>query len=288
MKPSKKTILYSAYIIGITLFFLWYLFPSDAFRDYLAHRLSQGNPDVTVSIDRISPILPPGLKLHAVDIAHRNMLLLELKSLRVRPRLGSLLTGTTRINFKGDLYEGTLSGRAEIGDPGADGLKIEANISGVQVQEISALQQWSVHDIAGRLGGNFIYSAGKTTPTLTGKLTMADCRLELASDIFNQDTFAFKQVDADVVLQKPNLIIKDISAAGNQLDFKLAGRIQLNKAAFAKNALNMTGTVTPHHVFWAKIEKDIPVHLFRNQKSGQMAINFKINGTLEDPGFSLN
>ena len=288
MKPSKTTFLYTAYIIGITLFFLWYLFPSDAFKDYLAYRLSQGNPDVTVTIDRISPVLPPGLKLHEVDIMHRNMLVMELKSLKVMPGLGSLLSDTTRINFKGDIYEGTLSGRADIGDPRESGLKIEGNIAGVQVQEISALQRWSVHDIAGRLGGNFIYTDGKATPQVTGKLTVSDCRVELASDIFNQDTFEFKQLEADLVLQNRNLVINGISAAGSQLNLNVAGRIQLNNGDIAKNALNLTGTVTPHHVFWAKIEKDIPVNFLRKKKSGQMAIKFKINGTMEDPVFSLN
>ena len=288
MKPSKTTLLYTAYIIGITLFFLWYLFPSDTIKDYLADRLSQGNPDVKVTIDRISPVLPPGIKLQAVEITHRNMVLMEVNSLKVMPGLGSLFSNTTTLNFKGQVYEGTLSGRAEINDPKGGGLKIDGNIAGVQVQEISALQQWSEHDIAGRLGGNFVYSAEKTTPKLTGKLTMSACRLELADAIFNQDTFEFKKVDADLVLQNRNLVINGFSATGSQLDLKIVGRIKINKSDSAKHALNLTGTVTPHHVFLAKIEKDIPVNLLRNKKSGQTAIKFKINGTLGDPEFSLN
>jgi len=288
MKPRKTTLLYTAYIIGITLFFLWYLFPSDTIKDYLADRLSQGNPDVKVTIDRISPVLPPGIKLQAVEITHRNMVLMEVNSLKVMPGLGSLFSNTTTLNFKGQVYEGTLSGRAEINDPKGGGLKIDGNIAGVQVQEISALQQWSEHDIAGRLGGNFVYSAEKTTPKLTGKLTMSACRLELADAIFNQDTFEFKKVDADLVLQNRNLVINGFSATGSQLDLKIAGRVKINKSDSAKHALNLTGTVTPHHVFLAKIEKDIPVNLLRNKKSGQTAISFKINGTLGDPEFSLN
>jgi type II secretion system protein N len=288
LKPSKKTLLYTAYIIGITLFFLWYLFPSDTVKDYLAYRLSQGNPDVTVTIDRISPVLPPGINLHEVDITHRNMVVLELKSLKVMPGLGSLFSGTTQVNFKGQVYEGTVSGRAEIDDPQEAGLKIDGHIAGVQVQEISALQQWSEHDIAGGLGGNFVYSGGKTTPKLTGKLTMSACRVELANAIFNQDRFDFKKVDADLALQNRNLVINGFSALGSQLDLKIAGRIRINKSDSAKNNLDLTGTVTPHHVFLAKIEKDIPVNLLRNKKSGQTAIKFKINGTLGDPTFSLN
>lgn len=288
MKPSKTTLLYTGYIIGITLFFLWYLFPSDTLKDYLAYRLSQGDPAVKVTIGRINPVLPPGIKLHEVDVTHRNMLVLGIKSLKVMPGLASLISGPIAVNFKGDIYEGTLSGRAEMNDLKGAGLKIDGKIAGVQVQRISALQQWSAHEIAGDLGGNFVYSTAKSAPELTGKLVLSACRLELADALFNQDTFEFKKIDADLVLQNQNLIINGLNATGNQMDLKLTGRIRINKTNSAKNVLNLTGSVIPHHVFLAKIEKDIPVSLLRNKKSGQTAIDFRINGTLENPGFSLN
>ena len=288
MKPSKTTILYTAYIFGITLFFLWYLFPSDTLKGYLAFRLSQVNPGVKVTIDRISPALPPGIKLHEVDITHRNIALMELKSLKVMPGLGSLFSDTITVNFSGHLYEGTLNGRAEISDPKSGGIKVDGKIADVQVQQISALQQWSDHDIAGGLGGDFNYAAGSANPKLSGSLKMSACRLELATAIFNQNRFEFTNIDADLVLQNRNLVINGFNATGSQLDLKIAGKIKLDARSRAKNALNLTGTVTPHHVFLAKIEKDIPVNLIRNQKSGQRAIKFQIDGTLEEPGFSIN
>lgn len=289
MKPSKKTLLYTAYVIGITIFFLWYLFPSDALKDYLAYRLGQGNPDVTVTIDRISPVLPPGIKLHQIDISHQNMALIEVESLKVMPGLGSLFSDTTTVNFKGRLYEGTMSGRAEFSaDPNGSGIKIDGNIAGVQVQQISALRQLSDHDISGRLGGNFVYADTKPNQTFSGNLTLTNCRVDLATAVFNQTSFEFKNVNADLALKNRTLVINGFSATGNQLDLKIAGRLRLNKSDPAKNALNLTGTVTPHHVFLAKIEKDFPVDFLRNKKAGRTAISFKVDGTLDEPGFSLN
>ena len=289
MKFSKKAFIYAAYIAGITLFFLWYLFPSDTLKDYLAYRLRQGNPDVGVTINRISPVLPPGIKLHQIDIYHRNSSIVEMESLKIMPGLGSLISDTTIVNFSGRLYAGTLSGRAEIGaKPEGSGLKINGNVDGVQVQNISALQQLSDHEIFGGLGGNFSYAAGKDNRQFSGNLTMNDCRLELAVAVFNQRSFDFKNISADLALQNQNLVINGIHATGSQMDLKIAGRIKLNNNDIAKNSLNLTGTVTPHHVFLAKIEKDIPVGFLRNKKTGQTAIPFKVDGTLDDPGFSLN
>jgi type II secretion system protein N len=289
MKPSKKTLLYTAYIIGITIFFLWYLFPSDTLKDYLAYRLGQVNSDIAVAVGRISPVLPPGIKLHGVHISQQNTALFEVESLKLMPALKSLFSDTTAIDFKGRLYEGTLSGRAEISAvPEGPGIKIEGNFNGVQVQQISALQHMSDHKISGGLGGNIVYANGKNSGKLSGNLKMTNCRLELAAAIFNQDMFEFKNVDTNLALQNRTLVIDGFKATGNQLDLNIAGRVKLNQGDPAKNALNLKGTLTPHHVFMAKIEKDIPINLLNKKKSGQKAISFKIDGTLDDPGFSLN
>jgi type II secretion system protein N len=111
----------------MTLFFLWYLFPSDTLKGYLAYRLSLGNPDVNVTIDRISPVLPPGLKLEGVDIIDQNMTLIEVQSLKVMPGLGSLFSDTTTVKFNGRVYDGTLNGRAEINaDPNLETLVLRS------------------------------------------------------------------------------------------------------------------------------------------------------------------
>ena len=289
MKPSKKTLLYTAYVIGITVFFLWYLFPSDSLKAYLAYRLARGNPDTRVTIDRISPVLPPGIKLHKVGIAYQNMALIDLENFKIMPGLGSLFSDTTTVNFKGRVYEGTLNGQVQLSDRQEGGaIKIEGRVSGVQVQQITALQRLSEHQISGGLGGHFAYDDSTPTPSLAGNLSLTNCRVELATPVFSQKSFEFKTIAADLVMQNDSLLIKQISARGNQLDLNLAGTIALSESDPIQNALNLTGDVTPHHVFLAKIEKEIPVDFLRNKQAGKAAIAFKIDGTLDEPGFSLN
>ena len=107
MKISKKSIFYTIYIIAITGIFLYYLFPSDKLKTYLAYRLSQGNPDITVTIDRVSPVLPPGIGLYKVAIAHQNKALVDLEKLKLMPGILSLFGDRTTVNFKGYLNAGT-------------------------------------------------------------------------------------------------------------------------------------------------------------------------------------
>jgi type II secretion system protein N len=288
MKPSKKTLLYTAYVIGITVFFLYYLFPSDAVKTFLVQSLRQENPDIAVTIDRISPVLPPGIKLHDVDISYGDMELITLEDLKIIPRLLSLFSEKTSVNFKGGVYAGTLSGRAELnGNRQAGSVKIDGRIAGVRVQDLKQLQRMSAHKISGDLGGDFNYADTGPNRSLTGKLILSDFRVELEAPVFNQKSLDFKNIDAELALSNRNLIIKQCSARGNQLDVDIRGTIGLYEEP-NKNALKLTGSMTPHHVLLAQIEKSLPLDLLRKTKSGNSSISFRIDGTVGDPGFSLN
>ncbi len=285
MKISKISLLYSVYIIGITGFFLYYLFPSDALKTYLAYRLSQGNPDITVTIDRVNPVLPPGINLHDVGITHNNRALIDLESLKIMPGVLSLFSDKSILNFKARLNAGTISGRAELDDTsGGQEIKCDGRISGVQVQGIPALQRLPANKISGVLNGNFTYANTGPNRSMEGKLTLSQCRIELNEAAFNLKTLEFKDIDADLMLKNDTLTIKHTRAKGNQLDADLNGTIGLT----GKSALNLTVSVTPHHLLLAKIEKTLPMDFLRKKNAGNAAISFKIDGTLDEPGFSLN
>ena len=288
MKISKKSLLYTVYIIGITGFFLYYLFPSDTLKTYLAYRLSQGNPDITVTIDHVSPVIPPGINLHDVGIIHHNKALVDLDNLKIMPGILSLFSDKSTVNFKGRINAGTFSGRAEIDDnSGRLEVKGDGRISGIQVQGIPALQRLPADKIAGVLNGNFTYATAGPNRSLEGKLTLSQFRIELNKAVFNLKSLEFRDIDADLMLKNDILTIKNTSARGNQLDADLTGTIGLTGNT-GENELDLTVSVTPHHLLLAKIEKTLPMDFLRGKKAGKSAISFNIDGTLDEPGFSLN
>ena len=288
MKPSKKTLLYTAYIIGITVFFLYYLFPSEAVKDYVAYKMSRANPAISVTIDHVSPVLPPGIKLHDVGIAHGNKALIDLDSVKITPGLLSFFSSTKAARFKGRVNAGTVQGWAEV-DSRSDQRteKIEGTISGVQVQGIPALQRLSAHKISGNLGGDFMIVGTGPNRSITGKLTLSDCRIDFDQPVIGLSSLGFSNIDADLVLHKGTLVIKKCRARGNQLDADISGTIALNRGGH-QNALNLNGSITPHHALLAKIENSIPADFLRQKKAGQTAISFMIGGTVEVPNFRLN
>ena len=285
---SRKTIGYAAYFVGITVFFLYYLFPSEAVKDYVAHRLDLASPDVDISIKDISPVIPPGIKLHDVGISRDNLALIDLESVKITPGLLSLFSDRKTARFSGRVHEGTVQGKVEIDNRNDQQIeKIEGTISGIQVQEIPALRYLTPHEISGNLGGDF--SIARTGPgeSMNSQLTLSECRIIFDQPVIGQSSLTFKTVAADLFMESDQLVIEKCSARGSDLDADITGTIAMDSSG-RRNALNLNGAVTPHHAFLAKIENSIPAEFLRQIKAGGQAISFKIEGPMENPEFSLN
>ena len=288
MKLTKKTLSYSAYIVGITVFFLYTLFPSDAVRDYVIYEITRGNPDVRVTIDRVSPVLPPGIKLHEVGIAHRNRAIVDLDNVKITPGLLSLFSSTKTARFHGRVHGGTVNGWARVDSrENQQAEKIEGTLSGVQVQGIPALKHLGAYKISGNLGGDFTIDGTGPHRAMTGNLILADCRIDFDQPLIGQSSLKFNSINADLILNKGRLVIKKFSARGKQLNADISGTIALNRGG-RRNALNLKGSVTPHHGFLAEIGNNIPAGLLQQKKAGTATVPFIIGGTLEAPEFKLN
>ena len=288
LKISRRTLAYAAYFIGITVFFLYYLFPSAAVKDYVAYRLGRLSPEFDISFEDVSPVMPPGIKLHDVGISRDNQALIDLESVKITPGLLSLFSDKKTARFRGLVNAGTVEGKVEIinrNDRHTE--KIEGTISGVRVQAIPALKYLTPHKISGNLGGDFLISRSGPGGSINGQLNLSECRIVFDQPVIGQPSLEFKNVAADLVLERGRLVIKKCSARGSDLNADITGTIDLNNTG-RRNALSLNGSVTPHHAFLAKIENSIPADLLRQKTAGNQAISFRIGGSVETPEFSLN
>ena len=112
----KKKIAYTAYIIAITVFFLYTLFPGDAVTAYINHQINKMYPGMTLSIQNLKPGFPAGLKLSALDVSHRNQPLVGADRVAVRLTLPSVFSAQKKIVINGDLYEGHLDSTVRIAE----------------------------------------------------------------------------------------------------------------------------------------------------------------------------
>ncbi len=107
MNNIKKKLLYLSYIIAAFIFFLYILFPSDAVKTYIEHKLGGINPDLSISIDNINPVFPPGVRLNTVSFYYIRSLLLDAETIKIVPRIFSVFSllsrSLSRANATGDL-----------------------------------------------------------------------------------------------------------------------------------------------------------------------------------------
>ncbi len=288
MKLSKRTLLYTAYFIGVTVFFLYYLFPSEAVKDYVAYKISQAVPGINVTIARVSPVLPPGIKLQDVGIAHGSRALININSIKVLPGLLSFFSSKKTARFKGRVNAGDLHGWVEAvhrEDQRAE--TIEGTLAGIQVQHIPALKHMINHKISGSLDGDFKIEGTGPNRSMTGRLILSNGRIDFDQPMFDQPSLGFKNIDADLVMNRGTLFIKSCRARGNQLDADISGSIAFNQSSRGR-VLSLKGSVTPHHGLLARLENSVPAALLQQQRAGKKAISFTIAGSVESPEFRLD
>jgi type II secretion system protein N len=281
LSPATRRLLLAAYLVAAALVFLYVGFPSEALRTHVAHRLSASLPGLSLAVAEVRPALPAGIALRNVRISHADKPLAVIDRLSLQPELSSLLKSKMGYGFGGSIGSGDITGRAEVDSTGPNPkVSLNARFGGILLQQVPGLMGLYGSRLAGRLDGTL---AVNETGVLTGKLTITDGQVELATPVLDQKSFTFRTVDADITLQNRSLLVRNGRLRGNELDAEISGTIALNQPP-GSGALNLSGRVTPHPAFMAKAEGSLPANLLRRRA----AIPFRVSGSLDSPGFSLN
>ena len=286
MKIFKSRISWTIYIICAALFFLYALFPSDMVKEYLADRIHQTHPNLTVKMGRVRPVIPPGLKLYEVSVYHLGQRIAELEDLKIAPDILSLLSATTHLNFKGDGYGGILKGGIDITDDSPQRtVVVGADLAGIQVSRIEVLKSLTTHKISGSLNATLTFRTNKPGEPLIGHLTLTKGQIEFSTPILKQDSINFDTIEAELIFNGSSLTIKHCQIDGNLLDADVSGSIKLAGPS-ARKILDLSGTVKPHETLLVKLGRNVSELIERRNLENQ-GIAFKIKGPLDSPNYSF-
>jgi len=291
MNKTKKIFIYISYIIAAFIFFLYILFPSDAVKKYIEHKLVGINPDLSISIDNINPAFPPGVRLNAVNFYYIRSLFLDAETVKIVPGIFSLFTSTTTLSFKGVAHDGIINGKANIGG-NAGHININANLSGIQIKDIPALKNLAgiekeKYNVAGILNGIITYNNNRGSGRVIGaKLGISDCRVKLKDPVFNHENFNFSKIEADLATVRKRLQIKSCTIEGDKVNASFSGSI-VTKKNLGSSALNLKGNIKIKPLFFKNINKNILASIFPEKMSGNNSFFLKIGGTFNNPEFTL-
>lgn len=287
MKFLKTRFAWAVYILGAALVFLYILFPSDLLKEYLANRIHQAHPNLTVEIGRLKLGFPTALRLYDVSVYHSGWAIADLENLKISPNIVSLFLETTHISFQGNGYGGHFKGDMNIIGKADDGeMVIDADISGIQVDRLEALQAITTHRLSGILEGTLTVTTQMPRQALTGDLVLTDGKIELSQPLLAQKELTFDSIEAQLMFNGRSLTIEHCELIGNQLDGEVAGWIRFGNHLSSKT-LDLTGNVRPHAEFAARLGDQIP-KLLENNNWQTQGVAFNVKGPMESPTYTFN
>jgi len=287
MNNTRKRLLYFLFIIGVTAFFIYYLFPSDKIKNYITVQVNKTYPDITIAIDHVTPVFPLGLGLYNVNFYHTQGPLFRMEQIKLAPRLLSLFRSKIKFCFKGSAYTGILEGKGEF-TKNTPEVMIDGKLSGIRVKEISAIRDVIGRNITGVLDGDFTYRNKKESGNnLKAELIISNGQLELVTPLLQLDRLDFKKITAELVLKNMNLNVKKCIINGDQMDGSISGSVTLKNTP-GQSYLKLSGRIKPQPLFLEKLGNDLPANLLPKKIFGKNGLHIRIYGTLDNPRLFLN
>jgi len=283
-KKHKKWIFYSLYTAAVSLFFLYYLFPSEAIEAYIVSVLQKIRPGSTLTIEGISPVFPPGIKTSGVVFSQGDPLLISLEQLKITPEIWTLFGSSPTFVLQGRGYEGRMTGSLILDRDG--GLTaLHADITDVQIGRVAAVQHLSRHDVKGTLSGMIDFQRPDAVGRFTANLTASNCRMNIEIPGASLKELTFAEVNAKLTADHAYALrIEMLSAKGSQVNSDLSGTIRI-KTPYPDSELDLSGSVKPHPSFISGLGSSISM-LFQN-RGGNNTFPFIIKGTIASPEFLL-
>ncbi len=287
MKNIRRSVFFVLYIIIVMIFFVYYLFPSETAKEYIAQHLCRTASDCDITIDRIKPAFPASLMFSNLHLYYLNNRLLTADEIKVTPKFSTLLRRKTTFFFKGQAYKGKIKGKIDMMEESASrSLLVHTDLFDIQLMGVTAIQNISGQKISGLLNGQVAFNRTENAETTNAFFQLSDLRVDLSTPILNLKSLRFRDIQTDISIDNQNLIIKRCIVKGVQIDGQISGSISFRKD-IGKSVLNLNGAIKPHHLFLAGIGKGLSSIFFPKNKTGEKSLFFGVTGTFEKPGFYL-
>lgn len=288
MLSVKAIFGYLAFALLAAVLFLYLLFPEAAVKSYLEARLAAIDPRLGMDVENIRPVLPPGLKMTAVEIKQDGVRLAHLDSVRVRPELMTLLESEKHARFEGALGDGTISGRiTAAGNNPTAVSRMTADLTGIRIEDIDAVKRLERFTLTGLVNGHMTRGdARDPAGPISGMLTTSGLRIGLAEPFLGIADIAVTKCDTEFSIAGQTLRIKSMTFDGPMVEGRIGGTVDI-RYPIAQSRLNLTGNAKPKPDLFARLQETVPQEMLNPRTVGTRGITFRIRGTVDSPELSM-
>ncbi len=281
----KKIFLYGFYAIVALVLFLYFRFPSELMKQILLVQVQNAQPLARLDTDRVSPTIPPGIKLEPLSVAYANMPILRMDDLKITPHLFSLFGHTKRFGFKGTLGTGELTGQMDtVMESNGGQAQIIVNLSRVPLEFLDILSQYQGIRPEGEMDAKINYDSNKGGGTSDISLEISNARITLDPPFMGLEAMDFSLIKAQLTASPRMMQIRSCEASGDQLESKLTGSIVFRQP-LEESRISLSLTVKPQPAFMADHRNDMIGGLLTSGNTQKRGLIFRISGTLNNPNY---
>ncbi len=279
---NKTTILYTLYTLLLVLFFVWYLFPSEYFADYLEKRITAYGKGVSVEIEGVRPVFPAGVKLTGLEVTTDFASAVPIDYINVSIGVISLIKFDPAIYFSAGLFGGKIKGSAKIPKRDFKNISVDdISIKGIDTALCSRLFESYIpgYTITGIIDADGSYAV--TGRQGRGKINVLINQLSIKPDkpLFTLESLSFDEIAAQVEIKNKRISIEKCDIDGNEFDGSLKGTV-IVKRPVDRSILRLSGKFKPEKEFAEKM----PLRLvFKKEVKYGDELPFKISGTIKKP-----
>jgi type II secretion system protein N len=288
MHGIKKWLVYGTFILVLSIFLIYFLFPSDLIKRHITSKVSLVNPNLKISIGRIRPTFPPGIRLKIVNLTYLSDSIIDADDIVITPRLMSVFSQKRSLLFKVAAHQGVLKGTFEVaGKNTLQQVYLDANITGIQLAQVPVFQSQLPFNLSGILNAKITYENRRESGNeILAKLEISDCEVETSTPFMNQNRFNLSRIEADLLINNDMIEIIQCNLEGAQFQAMVSGLGTL-KDPLKKSIIDLSGTMRLHPSYLIGLKKGPNKSILGNTHSDGETISIEINGPLDNPALSL-
>ncbi len=274
--------LYTLYAVIVTLFFVWYLFPSEYFAEYIERSITAYGKDVSVEIEGANPAFPTGVKLTGLKVTTTLVQSVPIDYIKVRIGVISLIKLDPVIYFSAGLFGGTIKGSVKIPERNIKNLSVDdVSVKGIDTALCARFFEAYLpgFSIAGIIDADGSYAtSGRQS---NGKINVLIKQLSVKPDkpFLTLASLSFTEITAQIQVKNKRIHIEECDIDGNEFDGSIKGSV-IVKAPLNRSVLRLSGKFKPEKEFAEKMPLQL---VFKKKVKYGDELPFKISGTIKKP-----
>ncbi|HDI60390.1 MAG TPA: type II secretion system protein GspN [Desulfobacteraceae bacterium] len=282
----NRRILYAAYLVAITVVWLYVQFPAGTIRAYAIQKTASLVPGLAMTVDSVDLDFPLAVRFEDVSLSYRGDLALGLSWVEWRPGWKSLIPRRIDVDFETKIDKGRIQGRLELTRaPEWAPKRFQLELEAVQLADLPILARQIGRKISGRCGGEMVYDKENGNARFQAELFLENGQIEIRQPMIKRSALSFSRIDSEIEARGRSVNLRRIAWQGAEIDGEASGTIAL-KAPLATSELEIRGEAKPHSRFLTELRQTLPERLMPKPGPGGR-YKVQLTGTVTKPHYRL-